>query len=275
MRYWFMTGLLILSLAAGFAFAAGPDAQELATKGHSLFLQALAGDRSKLAEAVAAMEKSRELDSQNVFNLYNLARAYFFSSGATDKAAIDKAEMVFAKIIELDPKHSRALAFHGSVLTIQSGGRDLAKFFNGVQEMRKAIQMNPDDVSNHIVLPFTAVNFPPEALQAMGGYDPAEDLKIVNRVFEGNSFHYAPHAEVVIKSMLGDVYLQRGEAQIAEGYFKQALSARQPDEAGARAGRAVLDKLIAERMNGGSKVLRTSIMGTCHACHLSAPEKLQ
>ena len=131
MRYRFMIAFVGLALMVGMnARAAGPDAKELAAKGHSLFLEVLGGDRSKLPEAIGAMEQSREADPQNVANLYNLGRAYFFGAIALKNfAGVNKAESTFAKIVELDPKHSTALAFHGSSLTIQSGGQDLAKFF--------------------------------------------------------------------------------------------------------------------------------------------------
>ena len=275
MRYWMMITISILVLAFGMKLAAAePDARQLAAKGHDLFLQVLAGDKAKLAEAITTMEESRAADPTYVFNLYNLGRIYFFSSGFREPEGIQKAEQVFAQIMKLDPKNSHAMAFHGALLTAQSGGRDLAQFFTGVQEMRKAIEMAPDDINNHIVMPFTALNFPPEALKAMGNYDPIQDLQFVSKAFDGNKFYYAPHADVVMKAMVGEVYLQRGGAAEARTQFESALAVAMPDGTGARAGRKVLDDLIMERMNGGKSSLRNSVIGTCHACHLSAPEKL-
>lgn len=256
MSYWLMIFLSVFGVPA-------LDAKQLAAQGHNLFLQVLAGDRGKLPEAVAAMEQSREADPAYVFNLYNLGRIYFFSS------QIDKAAETFAKVVELDPKHSKALAFHGAMLTAQSGGRDLAKFFQGVQEMRKAIEMDPNDINNHIVMPFTALNFPPEALKAMGNYDPLVDLQFVSKAFDGAKPYYAPHADVVIKAMIGDVYAQRGDAAKARTQFESALAVAKPQLAGPASGRKVLDGLITERMNGGEKSLRNGVIGSCHACHLS------
>jgi hypothetical protein len=275
MRYTFMVVVSLAALAIGInILGAGPDAKQLAAKGHSLFLEALAGDRTKLPEAIATMEQSREADPQYVFNLYNLGRAYFFSSGGKNLEDFSKAEKVFAKIIELDPAHSRALSFHGAMLTALSGGKDLAKFFQGVQEMRKAIEMTPNDINNHIVMPFVSLNFPPEALKAMGNYDPVQDLQFVSNVFNGNKFHYAPHADTVMKAIIGDVYAERGETEKARAQFESALKVAQPEEPGAINGRKVLNGLITERMNGGKVSLRASVVGTCHACHLTAPEKL-
>src|SRR5262249_50181207 len=134
MRYWFMIAISIVALVVGIHVqAAEPDAKELAAKGHNLLLEALAGDRAKLPEAIATMEQSRDADPEYVFNLYNLGRAYFFSARGNDPQAFAKAEKTFAKIVEIDPKNSRALSFHGAMLTALSGGADLAKFFQGVQ----------------------------------------------------------------------------------------------------------------------------------------------
>jgi hypothetical protein len=275
MRYSLMIVSFTAVLAVGINVrAAGPDAKQLAAKGHSVFLEVLAGDRAKLPEAIAAMEDSREADPENVFNLYNLGRAYFYSSEGKNREAVAKAERVFARIMEIDPKNSRALSFHGAMLTALSGGTDVAKFFQGVQEMRKAIEMAPNDINNQIVMPFAALNFPPEALKAMGNYDPVQNLDFVNNAFSGNKFHFAPHAEVVMKALIGDVYVEAGQTSKARSLFESALSVAQPEGEGARAGRKILDGLITERMNGGSTSLRSTIMGTCHACHLSAPEKL-
>ena len=115
MRYWFMTTVVVLAFTTGMGVnAAGPDAKELAAKGHGLFLQVLAGDRAKLPEAINAMEQSREADPRYAFNLYNLGRIYFFNAiGQNNLGALNKAEPVFAQIMEIDPKNTRAMAFHG------------------------------------------------------------------------------------------------------------------------------------------------------------------
>ena len=98
--------------------------------------------------------------------------------------------------------------------------------------MRKAIEMAPNDINNHIVLPLTALNFPPEALKAMGNYDPLQDIQLVSKAFDGGSFHYAPHADVVMKSIAGEIYMQRGDTANARVLFESALAVAKPEAMG-------------------------------------------
>src|SRR5439155_4663436 len=108
------------------------------------------------------MVQARQADGTNVDNLYNLARAYFFDALTFNRQeSLVQAEQTFARVIELDPKRVDALSFHGSILTQMSGGRDLAKFLQGVQEMKTAIERSPNDITSRIVMSFTARNFPP------------------------------------------------------------------------------------------------------------------
>src|SRR5437773_7720540 len=124
-----ITMILILFLTA-----AAPDAKELAQKGYTTFKQVLAGDEARLPDAISYMEQARSLDEKNVPNLYNLARAYFFEGATFNKLeSIMKAEKVFARMLELDPSRTDALAFHGSLLTIVSGGKDMAMFMRGAE----------------------------------------------------------------------------------------------------------------------------------------------
>ena len=164
MRTWFVLSILIVSVAIGTLGATGQDAKQLAAKGHEVFVEVLGGHEAKYAEAVQYMEQSRQLDPANSNNLYNLARAYFYDALTTNNAeSAKKAEQTLAKLMELKPSDTRALAFHGSILTSMSGGKDVAKFMQGVTEMKTAIEKDPQNINNRIVLPFTARNFPPQA----------------------------------------------------------------------------------------------------------------
>ncbi len=84
MRNWILISIVTIILAVGALAAAQEDAKQLAAKGHSVFLQVLGGDESKLPEAIRYMEDARQLDPTNVNNLYNLGRANASSALARD-----------------------------------------------------------------------------------------------------------------------------------------------------------------------------------------------
>lgn len=277
MRNWILISIVTIGLAVGTLGARGSDAKALAEKGLSVFYDVLGGDEAKWPEAIKYMEESRRADGTNIYNLYNLARAYFYEAITHSNAeAVLKAEQTFARIIELDPKKTEALSFHGSILTLLSnGGRDLAKFMQGVQEMKKAIELAPNNINNRIVMAFTSRNFPPQALAAMGNYDPFSDLQTVKAAFDDNGFYYAPHADVVMKAFVAETLKLRGQDAKAKEVFQAALAVPIPKDPGPRAGREIINGAITERMNGGEKSLfNNSLFAGCHSCHLNAPDKL-
>jgi tetratricopeptide (TPR) repeat protein len=276
MRNWILISIASIILAVGGLSASQQDAKQLTAKGHSVFLEVLGGDESKIPEAIRYMEEARELDPTSVRNLYNLGRLRFFEVITLGRReSLAKSEEVFARILELDPNKTEALSFHGSVLTLQGGGRDIAKFMQGAGEMKAALQKSPNNINNLIVMAFTARNFPPVALAAMGNYNPLKDLENVSGVFDGQVSHYAPHADVVMKAFLGESFKLEGDNEKARASFEAALAVPKPTHEGARAGREILTAAITARMNGGEKPLFGNPLFTgCHSCHLSAPDKL-
>jgi tetratricopeptide (TPR) repeat protein len=276
MRNWILISIVTVSLAAGTLSAMEPDAKELAAKGYAAFQAVLAGDQARLAEAIRDMEAARKGDETNVDNLFNLARAYFFESNVSNKAdSVVKAEQTLARVVELNPKRVDALAFHGSVLSRMSGGRDIPMFMRGVGEMQSAVQQDPRDLTARLVRAFTTLNFPPQARAAFGEYEPLQDLEFVAKVFDHLTSDFAPHADTVMKAYVGEAYKQKGDAAKAGAHFEAALKVDQPEDAGQLAGRQILDKMIRARMSGGEKSLfEDRLFTSCHACHLSAPDKL-
>jgi tetratricopeptide (TPR) repeat protein len=278
MRQWFRNSIFTVLLVAGTLSAgmqAGPDAKQLAAQGHTTFVKVLGGDEAKLAEALRDMEQSRELDPSNSSNLYNLARAYLYDGLMNaNEASLAKAESTLARALELNPKDTRALSFHGAVLTALSRGKDVAKFMQGAQEMKAAIEKDPENINNRIVIALTSMNFPPQALAAMGNYDNLHDLELVRDSFNGRKFFYAPHADVMMKAFVGEAYLKKGEAAKAKSNFEAALAVPKPANAGELAGRKVIDDAIRGRMAGGEKPIASGALSGCHSCHLNAPDKL-
>jgi tetratricopeptide (TPR) repeat protein len=266
-----ITLILILFLTA-----MAPDAKELAQKGYTTFKQVLAGDEAKLPDAIRNMEEARALDEKYVPNLYNLARAYFFEGATFNKLeSLTKAEKVFARMLELDPTRTDAMAFHGSLLTIMSGGKDMAMFMRGAEELKAAFQRTPDDSTVRIVLGFTTFNLPPQARAMIGINDPVGNLKYIGSRLDKFESDFAPHAGVVMNAVIGEGLMAAGDKENARASFVRALKVPQPFDEGQLAGRRVLDEIIKARMNGGSKpIFAEPAFSSCHSCHLTAPDKL-
>jgi tetratricopeptide (TPR) repeat protein len=275
-RIFILIGLATLVSAAAIAVAAEPDAKELAQRGYAAFKDVIAGDEAKLADAIRDMEQSRNADDKYTPNLYNLARAYLFEGITFEKQeSFLKSEKTFARLIELDSNRMDALAFHGLILTQMSGGRDVAMFSRGAQELKTAYQRDPNDLTVRIVLGIASFNLPPQARGMIGVNDPVGNLQFIGDRFAAFDSDFAPHASVVMNAFIGEALMMAGEKDKARVSFERALNVPQPYDPGALAGRELLDTRLKARLNGGEKSLfEESAFSGCHSCHLSAPEKL-
>src|SRR5262249_5296492 len=185
MRTWLLILTAGLLLYVATFSPREPDPKELEQKGYSAFKEALAGDEAKLAEAIRYMEQARNADDTYVPNLYNLARAYFLDTMIFNREeSISKAEKTFARMIELDPSRTDAMAFHGAILAQMSGGRDLDMFMRGAQELKTAFQRTPDDITVRIVMAVVSQTVPPEARSFLGGDEPVTNTRFIGKVFD-------------------------------------------------------------------------------------------
>src|SRR5262245_57194836 len=225
MRKWILIPVVLAAVAVATVKATAPDGKELAQKGYVAFKMVLTGDHAKLPEAIRLMEEARQAEESYVPNLYNLARAYFFQGITFDRAeSIDKAEKTFARMIELDPSRTDALAFHGSILAQKSGGSDMAMFMRGAQEIKTAFERTPDDLTVRIVMAFVSRQLPPQAQPLIGVTDPVSDLKFIGKVFDGFDSDFAPHASVVMNAFIGEGLLMSGDKAKARESFERALA---------------------------------------------------
>ena len=266
-----LAGVLLFSQAPVRSSATASEGDQ-AAQGWLTFLEVLAGDQTKLQLALSQLQKAADQDPTNQQNLFTLGRAYFYDAITHyNLASAEKSERIFARVLELNPKHD-ALAFHGSVLTILSQGKDLAKFRRGVEEMNQVVQQNPSSLNGRLSRSLTALALPPQARSGMGKYDPLDDLEFASHAFEGFQSHYAPHAEAASKAFLGEAYLLRGDAAKAQAAFKVALAISLPSEADAKAGRVLLQDIIEKRLKGSAQNLNQLLaqagLGSCNTCHL-------
>jgi tetratricopeptide (TPR) repeat protein len=268
--------MITIVITAGTLVATEPEAKELAQKGYNLFKEVISGDEAKLPEAIRYMEEAKAADETYVPNLFNLARAYFFDANMmNNEQAIGKAEKTFARVVELDPKRTDAMAFHGAILAQMSRGQDIPLFMRGAQELKTALEQTPDDLTVRIVVSFVTQSVPPEARGFIGVKDPVGDLKFIGNVLGSFDSDFAPHAGVVMNAFIGESLLAAGDKENARASFEKALAVPQPHDSGSLAGRKLLDKTITERMNGGgNSIFADRLFGGCHSCHLAAPDKL-
>jgi uncharacterized protein (DUF2141 family) len=273
-------GTVVLgTIAFSPARAAGDQLADVAKQGWLTFLEVLSGDQTKFQLAVHQLEQAAVAAPSDTHNLFTLGRAYFYDAITHNNlSSAEKAERTFARILELNPKHD-ALAFHGSVLTFLSQGRDLEKFRKGVQEMNQMVHQEPNSLNGRFSRSLTALGLPLPARSGMGSYDPVEDLEFASHAFEGIEFHYAPHAQVGSKAFVGEAYLLRRDIAKAQAAFKAALAVPVPSEAGAKAGRALLQDIIRKRLNGSEQSLNELLgqagLSSCNTCHLRISEKAQ
>src|SRR5262245_37465443 len=245
---------------------------DVAAQGWRTFLEVLAGDQGKFQLAVSQLEKAASTDPPNEHTLFTLGRAYFYDAIThRSLASAEKAERTFARVLELNPKHD-ALAFHGSVLTILSQGKDFETFHKGLQEMNQMVQQDPSSLNGRLGRSLTALGLPSHAQSVMGSYDPVDDLEFASHAFEGIESHYAPHAEMGSKAFVGEAYLLRGDVAKAREAFKAALAVPLPSEAESKAGRVFLQDIVRKRMNGSeqsfNQLLSKAGLGSCNTCHL-------
>ena len=274
MRIWILIGAIVVTV--GTLSAAGTDSKELAQKGYSTFKEVIAGDEAKLPDAIRYMEDARNADDTYVANLFNLARAYLVDGISFNREqSFVKAEKTFARVVELDPNRTDAMAFHGSILAQMSGGRDMAMFMRGAQEMKTAFEKTPNDLTVRIVLAFTSQNLPPQGRAGIGVNDPVGALRYIGNVLDNFSSDFAPHASVVINAFIGEAQMMAGDKEKAHASFERALKVPQPYDEGQLAGRKRLERTIQARLSGGEKpVFADPLFGGCHSCHLAAPDKL-
>lgn len=268
-----LLGSLVLGMIPSpYSKVAADQPADGAKEGWLTFMEVLAGDQAQFQSAVRRLEQAATAVPTNEHNLFTLGRAYFYDAITHNNlASAERAERAFSRVLELNPKHD-ALAFHGSVLTVLSQGKDLGKFQKGIQEMNRVVQQNPSNLNGRLSRSLTALGLPSEARSGMGNYDPVDDLEFASRAFEGIEFHYAPHAEMGSKAFVGEAYLLRGDVAKAQAAFKAALSVPLPSEPGAKAGRVLLQDLVRKRLNGSERsfneLLGQAGLGGCNTCHL-------
>jgi tetratricopeptide (TPR) repeat protein len=158
------------------------------------------------------------------------------SSPAELSPIVQKAINAFAQTLQREPNDSNALSGHGMALAILGGiqlNRDtMAK---GIQEMNRAVEVDPEANHPRLARAFTTVNYPPPIRSTP---KVIEDVQFLIRNVAG----YNQRAVDSLHIMLGDIYAEGGQTQQAKDEYQAAASASSTAREQAQLRLATLEK---------------------------------
>jgi tetratricopeptide (TPR) repeat protein len=231
------------------------------------FRQARTGDAGAAEKVVILLESAAASspDDASVWNL--LGRAYLMRLSLQARAGADPAMMAetvqratraLDRTLELSPKNASALVGHGMGLTILAGiQRDDVMMARGVDEMNRAVALDPRAVHVRLNRAFTMVNLPPQVRHVPSII---EDLQLgVQRAGT-----YNPRARQTLHLLLGDVYAEGGHLDEARREYEAAASATTPSEQT----QARLTSLLQGSVPPAAIAsLRSGLATNCTMCH--------
>ena len=127
-----------------------------------ILLSALFAQRSK----IDSLENVVQSDATNIDAMFQLAKIYHdMVVDQENDDAVERAEELFKSILQKKGDHAEALVYYGSLLTIK--GRDaflpwkkLSYVEVGCDEMDKAVQLAPQNISLRITRAMNNINLP-------------------------------------------------------------------------------------------------------------------
>ncbi len=178
-----------------------------------------AQDNAKDLEGILAQKPN------DVETLMKLGRIYHDQGVAGNDDAVDKGFTCFDKVLQLDPSNAVALVYRGSLWTLRARDawwpftkmKDVDK---GVDEMDKAVDLAPDNVSVRLVRAINSVNLP-----SMFRRLPIA-LKDFEYLMNDSKFAgYNLHLQSTIYCWAGIAYNNDGQAAKAKELLQKAVSA--------------------------------------------------
>jgi len=196
-----------------------------------------------------AQQSLSELQAQvassphDVKALLNLGIAYHNQGSAGDKDAVDKGFSCLDTVLALDPTNAVALVYRGSLWTMR--GRDawwpftrMSDVDKGIDEMDKAVDLEPDNVSVRLTRGINSVHLP-SMFKRLG-----TALKDFSYLLKSPSF---PHFDARLKSTIyywaGCAYKQDGQKDRAKMYLQKAVEAAPESETAKNAQNELKDLL--------------------------------
>lgn len=224
-----------------------PDNPKLLQQlGWAYFYQGRQGDIQAVDKAIAAFERCVALTPDDVSVARNLGLAYFLKVATLSRSRADVQEVTaafertlaaFDRALERTPTDTLLLSAHGSALTIFSGvKRDLNLLNKGIEEMNRAVSLNPKAIHARLFRGFTHLGMPAMFRDQKAA---VEDLYAILGALPSG---YNERAQGVMRVLLGDAHVEMKDLIEAKAEYEAAASLSSPAAAEARSRLAAMDQ---------------------------------
>ncbi|MGA7159483.1 MAG: hypothetical protein WBZ48_00665 [Bacteroidota bacterium] len=180
---------------------------------------------SKAQDSAEVYQGRLKQNPDDIETLTKLGEIYHNQGVAGDDKAVEKGFTCFNKILELDPSNALGLAYRGSLWTLRA--RDawwpftkMKDVDNGVDEMDKAVDLAPDNISVRLVRGINSIHLPsmfrrlPIALKDF-------DFMLNDARFAG----FNPHLRSIIYYWAGVAFQSDGQRAKAKELLQNAVAA--------------------------------------------------
>jgi tetratricopeptide (TPR) repeat protein len=228
--------ILILALGSGLAASMQAGIQQQAW---SYILQARQGDAAAADKAVKLLEQATAATPNDIALWNLLGRSYFLRLSTQSRAAVGidgiasavkAAANAFAHALSQNPNDAGALSGHGMALTLQGAFQQTqTTLAQGVEEMNRAVEIDPSATHPRLTRGFTMVNMPVSVRNTAAVIDDLSHL--LQAATRSNQ-----RAVDSLHIMLGDIYFESGQTDQARRHYDAAKTegSTQQDEAKSR-----------------------------------------
>ncbi len=190
-----------------------------------VFLAFLFTGKSYTQDNVKDLEGILAQKPNDVETLMKLGKIYHDQGVAGNDDAVDKGFTCFDKILQIDPSSAIALAYRGSLWTLRARDawwpftkmKDVDK---GVDEMDKAVDLAPDNISVRLVRGINSVNLP-----SMFHRLPVALKDFEHMMSDAKFAGFNPHLQSTIYCWAGIAYNNDGQTAKAKELLQKAVSA--------------------------------------------------
>lgn len=250
--------------AAAWAQSQAFDAAGALRESRLYMLQARTGDAAAAAKGVVVLETAVAAAPDSAPLWAALGNAHMTTASlamgpggdpAKATTGFQKAPAAYATALRLDPNDVDALSGHGLMSTVRARQKpEMAD--QGMAEMTRAVQLAPTRTAQRLSRAFAAVNLPPAKRDVT---TIVEDLTFLARVAG------ATRSGDYVRLMLGDLYYESGNPDLARTQY--AAAARPGAKAEAEA-RARLDGLASRTIPAAEiQKIRAATGTNCAMCH--------
>ncbi len=190
-----------------------------------VFLISLLTGMTYSQDNVKDLEGVLEQKPNDVETLMKLGKIYHDQGVAGNDDAVDKGFACYDKVLALDPSNAVALVYRGSLWTLRARDawwpftkmKDVDK---GIDEMDKAVDLAPDNVTVRLVRGINSVQLPSMFHRLSIGLKDFEYL-ISDAKFAG----FNPHLQSTIYCWAGIAYNSDGQTAKAKELLQKAIAA--------------------------------------------------